>query len=68
MTPQHLIIAPILIPLVAGAAMLMYDERRRRFKLGLGLAACVLQVVVAAALVLQAKGSAAAGGLSLVHI
>lgn len=61
MTPQHLIAAPILIPLVAGAVMLLYGEPRRRFRLGLGMAACVAQLLVAAALVLQAEGTPATG-------
>ena len=61
MTPQHLVVAPILIPLVVAGVMLMYDERRRRFKLALGLAACAAQLVVAAALVLQAEGTPATG-------
>lgn len=33
--PDHLIIAPILIPFIAGAVMLLYDESQRRAKLAL---------------------------------
>ena len=32
--PEHLIIAPILIPFFAGALMLVYDERQRRARQG----------------------------------
>ena len=28
--PVHMLVMPILVPLLAGAIMLMYDERRRR--------------------------------------
>lgn len=55
--PVHLIVAPILIPLVAAAIMLLYDERRRKLKQGIGLAACGLQLIVAVALILHAKDS-----------
>ena len=36
---EHIIIAPVLIAFCAGAIMLLYDERRRRGKLGLSLGA-----------------------------
>ncbi len=59
--PPHVLVLPILIPLVAGAIMLMYDERRRRLKLGLGIISCLLQLGVAIALVLRAGGSSELG-------
>ena len=59
--PPHIIVLPILIPLIAGAIMLMYDERQRRLKLGLGILACVLQLGVAIALILRAGGSSEMG-------
>lgn len=59
--PAHLLVMPILVPLLAGAIMLMYDERRRRLKLVIGILSCVLQLGVAAALIGQAGGSAALG-------
>jgi len=40
--PDHLLIAPLLIPLIAGALMLFYDDRRRWLKFGIGLAAILL--------------------------
>ncbi len=38
MAPSHLVIAPILIPLLSGAFMLFFDDRERRVKLALALA------------------------------
>ncbi|WP_112874872.1 monovalent cation/H+ antiporter subunit D [Paracoccus endophyticus] len=60
--PEHLIVAPILIPLITGAVMMLYDERQRRTKLGLGLASCGVQLVIACLLLLRAEGTAATGG------
>ncbi|WP_435168675.1 monovalent cation/H+ antiporter subunit D [Falsirhodobacter sp. 1013] len=55
MTPQHLVIAPILIPLLAGAAMLLYDERQRRVKFAVSLGACLAMLAVAVELLIRAK-------------
>jgi multicomponent K+:H+ antiporter subunit D len=44
---DHLIIAPILLPLAAGALMLLFDERRRRLKQSLSLLTTVALVVIA---------------------
>ncbi len=41
-SPEHLIIAPILIPLFAGALMLLYDESQRRAKLIISLISAAL--------------------------
>ncbi|WP_234450748.1 monovalent cation/H+ antiporter subunit D [Paracoccus sp. MC1862] len=60
-SPAHIVVLPILIPLLAGAIMLMYDERQRRLKLGIGILSCVLQLAVAIALVDRAGGSADMG-------
>ena len=62
LSPQHLIIAPILIPMVAGALMLLYDDRQRRAKLTISLISAVALVVVAIELVARAKGSPLTGG------
>ncbi len=43
-TPDHILIAPILIPLVAGALMLFYEERQRRF---IAIVSAVAQLIVA---------------------
>ncbi len=60
--PEHLIIAPILIPFVTGALMLLYHERQRRAKLGLGIASAVSLLIVAVELLNRAKGNDLAGG------
>lgn len=60
-SPAHVVVLPILIPLIAGAIMLMYDERQRRLKLGIGVLSCILQLAVAITLVDRAGGSAEAG-------
>ncbi|MFC3183193.1 monovalent cation/H+ antiporter subunit D [Cypionkella sinensis] len=55
--PDHLMIAPILIPFIAGALMLLYDERQRRAKLGVGIASAVALLLVSIELLNRAKGS-----------
>ncbi|WP_312527476.1 monovalent cation/H+ antiporter subunit D [Paracoccus sp. (in: a-proteobacteria)] len=55
--PPHLLIAPILIPLVAGALMLFYDDRRRKTKLGIGLAAIGALFLVSIELITRVKGA-----------
>jgi len=35
--PHHLVIAPVLIPLIAGALMLFFDDRERRLKTTIAL-------------------------------
>lgn len=57
LTPEHLIIAPILIPFVAGALMLLYDERQRRAKLALGLGSAVALLITAVELLNRSNGS-----------
>ena len=47
---RHIIIAPILVPLVAGALLLFFDERRRVLKAMISVVSCVLLVGVAIAL------------------
>ncbi|MBW7921664.1 MAG: monovalent cation/H+ antiporter subunit D [Rubellimicrobium sp.] len=59
---DHLIIAPILIPFLAGALMLLYDERRRRMKLGVALVAAGLMLLAGIALLRRANGGGFAGG------
>ena len=45
--PEHLIIAPILVPLVAGALMLFYDDRRAKRVISLVAAGALLLVAMA---------------------
>ncbi|MFO1137474.1 MAG: monovalent cation/H+ antiporter subunit D [Paracoccus sp. (in: a-proteobacteria)] len=60
--PDHLIIAPILIPLVAGAIMLFYNDRSRQTKLMMGLAAVALTFIASLELVADVKSATEAGG------
>ena len=56
MTPEHLIIAPILIPFVTGALMLLYDDRQRReAKFWLSILSAAAQLLIAVELVVRAK-------------
>jgi len=55
---DHLIVAPILLPLVASAASLLLDERRRMLKSAIALATALALFVVA---VLLLRGAASAG-------
>lgn len=59
--PEHLIIAPILIPFFAGALMLVYDERQRRAKQTISLAAAAASLLVAIELLIRSKGNALTG-------
>jgi len=45
-SPTHLLIAPILIPLAAGALLLMFDERERRLKDTITSVACAAMLAV----------------------
>ncbi|WP_315928253.1 monovalent cation/H+ antiporter subunit D [Mesorhizobium sp. SP-1A] len=47
---QHLLIVPILLPLAAGAVLLLVDERRHWLKASINIGATVLLLVVALAL------------------
>ena len=51
---QHLVIAPVVLPLAAGALMLLLDERRHRIKAAISLAASLALLVTAVALALRA--------------
>lgn len=59
--PEHLIIAPILIPFFAGALMLIYDERQRRAKLAISIGASVVTLLAAIELLMRSKGNALSG-------
>jgi multicomponent K+:H+ antiporter subunit D len=62
---DHLIIVPVLLPLVTGAFLLLFDERRRVFKATVNLIATALLAATATALLVQANASAAATGVYL---
>ncbi|MCB5408846.1 monovalent cation/H+ antiporter subunit D [Pseudogemmobacter faecipullorum] len=59
---EHLIIAPILIPLIAGALMLLYDDRQRKAKLTISIGAAIALLFVAFELLNRSKGNALSGG------
>ena len=50
--PTHLVVAPILIPLVAGTLMLFFDERERRLKTALSLVSILALISTTTALLL----------------
>ncbi|MEP9399732.1 monovalent cation/H+ antiporter subunit D [Mesorhizobium sp. KR2-14] len=56
---DHLVIMPVLLPLVAGALLMLYDERRHFLKSIINLASTLLLVVVAVKLVRLADTSEA---------
>ncbi|MDO5613399.1 MAG: monovalent cation/H+ antiporter subunit D [Paracoccus sp. (in: a-proteobacteria)] len=56
--PEHLLIAPLLIPFLAGALMLLYDDRRRWLKLGVGMVSGVAMLLVSIKLLNQAEADA----------
>lgn len=62
LTPDHLIIAPILLPMVVGAALLFYESRQRRAKVVLSLVSLGLLLFFAATLLQMSKGSGPSGG------
>ena len=55
---EHLLIVPIVLPLAAGAAMLLVDERRLALKAAMGVAATLVLVAAAVALVQAVDASA----------
>ena len=59
---QHLMIAPILLPLLTGALMLLYDDRQREAKFWLSMASALLQLLVAIQLLVRAKIGGDGGG------
>ena len=61
----HLIIAPILFPLLMACAMLLLGERRYRLKISLGLFAGLVNLGVALALLVWVKESGSAGSIGI---
>ncbi len=55
-SPEHLLIAPLLIPLLAGTLMLFYNDRRRWLKLGIGMASVVAMLLVSIQLIDRMHG------------
>ncbi len=68
---NHLIVAPIIIPLVAGASMMLIDERQRAVKAAIGLASILSLIAVATTLLYLADhptGEAAAAHVGVYRI
>ena len=60
--PEHVIIAPILIPFFAGALLLIYADRQRQAKLAISLVSVVAVLVTAVELLIRSKGNGLTGG------
>ncbi|MDO5647818.1 monovalent cation/H+ antiporter subunit D [Paracoccus sp. (in: a-proteobacteria)] len=59
---NHLIIAPILIPLFAGALMLLYEDKQRREKMAISILSVLAMLFVAVKLLNQSKGGPLSDG------
>lgn len=55
---QHLVVAPIVVPMIAGAAMILAGDRRRRLTAAIGLLSTLTLVVLAVILIGTADGPA----------
>jgi multicomponent K+:H+ antiporter subunit D len=62
LAPDHLIVAPILLPLMIGALLLFYEDRQRKARLVLSLVSTSLLIVFAVQLLDMSKGSGPSGG------
>ena len=52
-SPSHLVIAPIIIPLALGALMLFFDDRERRLKLALSLVSVLALLAASVTLLMR---------------
>ena len=51
---SHLIVMPIVLPLVTAAVLLLFDERNRRLKMAINVISVVLQIAIAIELMIMA--------------
>ena len=58
----HLIIGPIVLPMIIASAMLLLDERRRTLKAALSLSAMAAILIMALVLLLESAIGAVGGG------
>jgi multicomponent K+:H+ antiporter subunit D len=65
---DHLTIAPVIVPLLAGAVMVLVGERRRRLQTALGLAATLGLLAIAITLLIQADGVAPGAEAAVVRV
>lgn len=65
--PQHMVIAPIILPLVAGALLLFFDERERLLKATISILTALALLVVSIVLLLRvhADGEPGAGRIAV---
>ncbi|WP_312547408.1 monovalent cation/H+ antiporter subunit D [Massilia sp.] len=63
--PQHLVIVPILLPLICGAVLTPFTQGRHRFKFALGYASVLGQLITALLLMQQTDSQAWAGGIGV---
>jgi multicomponent K+:H+ antiporter subunit D len=61
----HLIVAPVLLPLLAAGLLVGLGEQRRRFRAAISLAACVAMLAVAVALLLWVDGQDVPGAFGV---
>ena len=60
----HLIIGPIVLPMIIASAMLLLDERRRTLKAALSLSAMAAILVMALVLLHESANGAVGGGVT----
>jgi multicomponent K+:H+ antiporter subunit D len=65
---DHLMIAPVVVPLVAGAAMLLFSERHRTLKAAVNVASTFALVGIAAALLQMADASSTSASSASVGV
>ncbi|SEQ51202.1 hypothetical protein [Nitrosomonas ureae] len=69
LSPEHLVIAPILIPFIVGALLLFFDDRERRLKAILSILSVFALFAISMALLRIAHaGSAANEGQIVVYL
>ena len=61
-SPEHLVIAPVLIPFFAAVVLLFFEDRQRRFKATVSIAATAATLIVAMMLVRLAHGEGGPDG------
>lgn len=64
---NHLLIAPIILPLVAGALQLLVGERRPRLKAAIGIGSCIIMLAVSVMLLVLADDPADSAALAAVY-
>lgn len=60
--PQHLVIAPVVLPMVAGALLLFFDDRERLLKTTVSILTAVALLAISVTLLLSAHADDGMGG------